>query len=74
MGRQQEIYALGFKYNIDGSTDFQALEIHTATYVTLHFLEVHRWAVDLNDKWTAGKYNDFGFAAGGYGHKLLNYA
>lgn len=47
--------------------------MHTATYVTLHFLEVHRWAVDLNGKWTAGKYNDFGFAAGGYGHKLLNY-
>lgn len=25
LGHQQEIYALGFKYNIDGSTDFKAL-------------------------------------------------
>lgn len=53
LGRNQEIYALGFKYNIDGSTDFQALEIHVGEYVALHFLEVHRWAVDLNDKWKA---------------------
>lgn len=30
LGRSQEIYTIGFKYNIDGSTDFEALEIHVA--------------------------------------------
>jgi hypothetical protein len=71
LGRNQEIYALGFKYNIDGSTDFQGLELHVGEYIALHYLEVHRWAGDLNDKWKAAKYYDFGFAAGGYGHKLV---
>jgi hypothetical protein len=71
LGRNQEVYALGFKYNIDGSTDFQGLELHVVEYVALHFLEVHRWAVDINDKWKAGKFYEVGYAAGGYGHKLV---
>jgi hypothetical protein len=71
LGRNQEIYRLAFKYDIDASTDFQALDAHIAEYVALHYLETHRWVVDLNDKWKATKYYDFGFAGAIYGHKLV---
>jgi len=32
---------------------------------------VHKWLGDLNNNWKAGKYYEVGFAAAGYGHKVL---
>lgn len=72
LGRCEQIRTLGYKYDIDGSTDFLELLKHVETYVALHFLEVHKWAVDLNEKWISESYKQFGFTAGGYGHKLLD--
>ena len=74
LGRCEQIRTLGFKYDIDGSTDFVEQLKHVETYVALHFLEVHKWAIDLNEKWISGAYRQFGYAAGGYGHKVLNMA
>jgi len=40
-------------------------------YVTLHYLEVHKWFGDLNNLWVAGKYYQVGFDGAGYAHKVL---
>jgi len=40
--------------------------------MTLHFLEVHRWTVDLNEKWLAKRYRDVGYNVGIYGHIIQN--
>lgn len=61
---------MGWKYEIDASTDFHALEIKLAEYVLLHYLEVHRWAVDLNQRWLGQYYFDVGYYGAMYGHKV----
>lgn len=66
-----EIEALGLKYGIDNDTDTAALEKKIITYATLHFLEVHKESVTLNNMWLAGKYYDLGYEGGSYAHKVL---
>ena len=66
-----EFKALGLKYGIDDTTDSSVIEKKVIAYVTLHYLEVHRWLGQLNDEWKAGKYYQTGFDAATYGHKVL---
>ncbi len=56
LGRCEQIHTLGFKYDIDGSTDFVEQLKHVETYIALHFLQVHKWAIDLNEKWISQSY------------------
>ena len=67
----EEFKALGLKYGIDDSTDTSALEKKVISYVTLHYITVHKWLGSLNDNWKAGKYYQVGFDAAGYGHTIL---
>jgi hypothetical protein len=67
----KELETLGLKYGITPTTDTSALEKKVITYVTLHYLEVHKWFGDLNNNWKAGKYYQVGFDGAGYGHKIL---
>ena len=48
LGKCDEIRTLGYNYDIDGSTDPKALATKVSEYVALHYLNVHRWAVDLD--------------------------
>ena len=50
------------------------IEKKVLTYVTLHFLEVHKQVCDLNDMYKAGKYYDVGKVGGAYAHKILGEA
>lgn len=67
-----EFKALGLKYGIDDSTDPSVIEKKVITYVTLHYITVHKWLGSLNDNWKAGKYYQVGYDAAGYGHQVLN--
>jgi hypothetical protein len=69
-----EFKALGVKYGIDDTTDPSVIEKKVITYVTLHYLEVHKWLGDLNTAWKAGKFYQVGFDGAGYGHKVLGVA
>lgn len=66
-----EFTALGAKYGIDNNTDTSALEKKIITYVTLHYLEVHRTFGTLNDEWKGAKYYQTGFDGAAFGHKIL---
>ena len=66
-----EFKALGLKYGIDDTTDSSVIEKKIITYVTLHYLTVHKWLGQLNDEWKAGKYYQTGFDAATYGHNVL---
>ena len=66
-----ELKALGLKYGIDDKTDTSVIEKKVITYVTLHYLEVHKWFGDLNTLWKAAKFYQVGFDGAGYGHKVL---
>ena len=69
-----EFKALGLKYGIDDTTDSSVIEKKVIAYVTLHYLEVHKWFGDLNTLWKGGKYYQVGFDGAGYGHKVLGLA
>ena len=64
----EEFKALGRKYGIDDSSDPSAIEKKVIAYVTLHYLEVHKWFGNLNDEWKAGKPHQVGKDAAKYGH------
>ena len=66
-----EFTALGVKYGITNTTDKSALEKKIISYVTLHYLTVHKWLGSLNDNWKAAKYYQVGFDAATYGHTVL---
>jgi hypothetical protein len=66
-----EFKTLGLKYGIKDDTDSKAIEKKVITYVTLHYLEVHKWLGDLNTAWKSGNSYKVGFDAAGYGHKIL---
>ena len=70
----KEFETLGLKYGITNDTDSSVIEKKVIAYVTLHYLEVHKWLGDLNSLWKAGKYYQVGFDAAGYGHKVLGSA
>lgn len=36
------------------------MERKLITYVTLHYLNVHKWFISMNDQWTAGNYYETG--------------
>jgi len=67
----KEFEALGYKYGITPTTDGSVIEKKVIAYVTLHYLEVHKWFGDLNNNWKAAKYYQVGFDAATYGHKVL---
>ena len=60
------------KYGIDDATDKSALEKKIIAYVTLHYIEVHKWLGNLDGSWKGGKYYQTGFDGATYGHKVLN--
>jgi hypothetical protein len=62
---------LGLKYGVDNNTDSSVIEKKVIAFVTLHYLEVHKWLGDLNNNWKASKFYQVGFDAGTYGHKVL---
>lgn len=66
-----EFTALGLKYGIDNTTDSSVIEKKVITYVTLHYLDVHRTLGSLNSDWKAGKFYQVGYNAGVEGHKAL---
>ena len=66
-----EFKALGLKYGIDDTTDTSVIEKKVITYVTLHYLQVHKWFGTLNDEWKAGKYYQTGYDGATYGHSVL---
>jgi hypothetical protein len=57
-------------YHIDPNNP-DATEKKIITYVTLHYPAVHKWLVDCDDTWNAGKYYDTGFKGAGYLHQVL---
>ena len=57
-----EFTALGDALGVNG--DSAALEKKIIAYVTLHFLAVHKWLVDLDDTWHAGDYYQVGWKGG----------
>jgi hypothetical protein len=67
----KEFETLGLKYGVDNNTDSSVIEKKVIAYVTLHYLEVHKWLGDLNNNWKAGKPYQVGYDAGTYGHKVL---
>jgi len=67
----KEFESLGLKYGITPTTDSSVIEKKVIAYVTLHYLEVHKWFGDLNNNWKAGKYYQTGFDGAGYAHKIL---
>jgi hypothetical protein len=66
-----ELKALGLKYGIDDTTESSAIEKKIITYITLHYLTVHKWAGQLNDEWKAAKYYQNGYDAATYAHSML---
>lgn len=66
-----ELKTLGLKYGIDDSTDPSVIEKKVIAYITLHYLTVHKWAIQLNDEWKAAKYYQNGFDAATYAHSVL---
>lgn len=71
LSNNSDLKALGLKYGIDDTTDSTVIEKKVVAYLTLHYLEVHKWFSSLNDLWQAGKYTQTGFDAAGYAHKVL---
>lgn len=65
-----EFEALGVKYNPKNESS-DAIEKKVITYVTLHYLTVHKWLGDLDDTWHAGNYYQVGFKGATYGHNIL---
>lgn len=66
-----EFTALGLKYGITNTTDPSTIEKKIISYVTLHYLTVHKWLGGLNDNWVAGKWYQVGYDAATYGHTVL---
>ncbi len=66
-----EFSALGLKYGVTNTTDPSTIEKKIITYVTLHYLTVHKWLGGLNDNWKAAKYYQVGYDAATYGHSVL---
>jgi len=65
-----EFASLSDKYNLTGA-DSSAIEKKIITYVSLHYLTVHRWLGDVDGDWHAAKYYQVGQKAGEEGHLIL---
>jgi hypothetical protein len=57
-------------YHLDGQTQ-EEIEKKLITYITLHYLNVHKWLVDCDDTWNAQKYYETGFKGAGYLHNIF---
>jgi hypothetical protein len=62
---------LGVRYGVTPTTNSSDIEKKVISYVTLHYLTVHKWLGDLNTEWKAGKYYQVGFDAAKDGHVIL---
>lgn len=65
-----EFESLGLKYNPNNDSS-DVIEKKVITYVTLHYLTVHKWLGDLDDTWHAANYYQVGFKGATYGHNIL---
>lgn len=65
-----ELNSLSDAYNLTGA-DSSVIEKKVITYVTLHYLAVHKWLGDVDNDWHAGKYYSVGQKAGQEGHVIL---
>ena len=52
-------------------TDIPKFQKKMWSYLTLHFLTVHKWLGQINDEWKAEKYYQAGFDSANYCHNLL---
>lgn len=57
-------------YHVNTS-DINATEKQINSYVITHFINVHKWLIDCDDTWNAGKYYDAGYKSAGYMHQFL---
>ena len=67
----KEFEALGLKYGIDNNTNSSAIEKKVISYVTLHYLEVHKSLGEINNDWKGAKYYQAGYSGAVLGHKVL---
>ena len=65
-----EMEAFGLKYNPKNASS-DDIEKKIIAYVTLHYLSVHKWLVDVDDTWHAKNYYQVGFKAATYGHNIM---
>jgi len=65
-----ELDSLSAAYNLTGA-DSSVIEKKIITYVTLHYLAVHKWLGDVDSDWHAGKFYQVGWKAGEEGHLIL---
>lgn len=65
-----EVAALGPKYNPKNKSEDQ-IKKEVITYVTLHYLTVHKWLGELDDLWHKNSFFQVGFKAATYGHNVL---
>jgi hypothetical protein len=66
----EELAAIGLKYNPKNESGDE-IKKKVITYVTLHYLTVHKWLGDLDDLWHAANYYQVGYKGAGYGHQIL---
>ena len=67
-----ELTALGVKYGITNTTDTSKLEKKIITYVTTHYLSVHKSLGDWDKEWSSGKYFAVGSDIAKFGHHVLS--
>lgn len=67
----EEFKALGLKYGINDDTNSTEIEKKVITYVTLHYLTVHKWLQSLDSQWKSGKYYQVGFDLATDAHTIL---
>jgi len=65
-----ELNSLSAAYNLTDA-DSSVVEKKVITYVTLHYLAVHKWLGDVDSDWHAGKYYQVGWKGGEEGHLIL---
>jgi hypothetical protein len=65
-----EFTSLSDKYNLTGA-DSSVIEKKIITYVTLHYLSVHKWLGEVDSDWHSAKYYQVGQKAGEEGHLIL---
>ena len=65
-----ELDAIGLKYNPNNASSDE-IEKKIITYVTLHYLTVHKWLGDVDDTWHAGNYYQVGYKGATYAHNVL---
>ncbi len=49
----KEAEAFALKYGIDGNTEATVVEKKVASYITLHYLEVHKFLGEWNALWVS---------------------